>query len=84
MTLVERALAVRTREDLVEFVEALHEAFNDNRDTWSNSDLSSFLGAMAAWSRDMEGFYRGRGEALSEVSPWRVMADILMAARIYE
>lgn len=39
---------------------------------------------MAAWTHDMLSCYRNTGQVLSELSPWRVCADILMAARIYE
>jgi hypothetical protein len=84
MTLAERARAVRTREDLVAFVEALAADYGTNRATWTNTDLASFLAAMSAWSADMEGFYENSGEALASLPPWRVLADILMAARVYE
>jgi hypothetical protein len=84
MTLAERARSVRSREDLVAFLEALAADFTANRGTWTNTDLSSFLDAMAAWSEDMDGFYATGGEDLATVPPWRVLADILMAARIYE
>ena len=46
--------------------------------------LASFLAAMSAWSEDMEGFYENSGEDLASLPPWRVLADILMAARVYE
>jgi hypothetical protein len=51
---------------------------------WANSDLKSFIEAMAAWAEDMVGFYSNAGEDLSKHSPWRVMVDMLMAARMYE
>jgi hypothetical protein len=41
-------------------------------------------GAMAGWIHDMDGHYQNTGQNLSELPPWRVFADILMAARIYE
>lgn len=84
MTLAERARAVRTREDLVAFVEALAADYGNNQATWTNTDLASFLAAMSAWSEDMEGFYENSGEDLASLSPWRVLADVLMAARVYE
>lgn len=84
MTLSERARAVRTREDLVAFIEALDADYAGNGSTWTNTDLASFLGGMSGWSQDMKGFYENRGEDLASLSPWRVLADILVAARIYE
>jgi hypothetical protein len=84
MTLAERARSVRTREDLVAFVEALAADYGTNQSTWTNTDLASFLAAMLAWSEDMDGFYENAGEDLASLPPWRVLADILMAARVYE
>lgn len=82
--LSERARAVRTREDLVAFIDALAADYRADRLAWTNTDLASFLAAMSAWSEDMEGFYENGGEHLASLPPWRVLADILMAARIYE
>ena len=84
MTLSERARAVRTREDLVVFVEALAADYGTSSSTWTNTDLASFLTAMSAWSLDMKGYYENSGEDLASLPPWRVLADILMAARVYE
>jgi hypothetical protein len=84
MTLSKLAHAVRTREELVAFIEALTADYTANRSAWRNSDLASFLAAMSAWSEDMVGFYENGGEDLASLPPWRVLADILMAARVYE
>ena len=84
MTLSEKASAVRSREDLVAFVEALAADYLANGSTWENSDLASFLAAISAWSQDMEGFYGNSEEDLAALPPWRILADILMVARVYE
>jgi hypothetical protein len=84
MTLAQRARAVRTREDLVEFIEALRADYGTGPVPWANADLESFITATSAWAADMEGFYDNAGEDLSTLPPWRVFADILMAARVYE
>jgi hypothetical protein len=84
MTLAKRAEAVQTREDLAAFVVALKADLDANPGEWTNVDLASFLEAMAAWVQDMEGYYQNRGQKPSDVSPWRTVADVLMAARIYE
>ncbi len=84
MTLAEQARAVRTREDLVSFLAALSADHVAGAQGWTNTDLGSFLEAMSSWSQDMNGFYENGGEAIDAVSPWRVLADILMAARLYE
>lgn len=84
MTLAERARAVQTREDLAAFVAELKADLGASPGEWTNADLASFLEAMAAWIQDMEGYYQNTGQKLSELSPWKIVADVLMAARIYE
>jgi hypothetical protein len=84
MTLAERARAVQTRDDLAAFVAELKADFDANRGEWTNADIASFLAAMAAWIQDMDGYYQNTGQKPSELPPWRIVADILMAARIYE
>lgn len=84
MTLAERANAVRTRDDFVAFIEALRLDCSTNGTAWANPDLPSFLDAAGAWIRDSDGYYRNVGLDPATLSPWRLLADILMAARVYE
>lgn len=51
---------------------------------WTNAELSAFLEASAAWLADSDGYYAARGEEARDLSPWRLFADMLMAARFYE
>jgi hypothetical protein len=84
MTLDEIARSVRTREDLARFVAELQADLGSNGNAWQNRDLPSFLQAMGAWIQDMEGYYKNTNQDLQDISPWRVAADMLMAARMYE
>jgi hypothetical protein len=84
MMLDERARAVQTREDLVTLLAELRVDLERNPEAWANSNLTSFLEAMAAWVQDMEAYYRNTGQKLSDLSPWKLLADVLLAARAYE
>ncbi len=84
MTLAERAKSVQTRDDLAAFVAELKADFDAHRNDWTNAELKSFLEAMAAWIQDMDGYYRNTGQKMSDLPPWRILADILIAARMYE
>ena len=84
MNLHERARLVRTPADLVALIDELSRDLEANPDAWENSDLPSFLAAMAAFISDVEGFYRSTGQELDTQPPWRVIADVLMGARVYE
>ncbi len=84
MTLLDASRTVQSHAALASFLEQLCNDFRTNPETWQNANLASFLAAMAAWAQDSDGYYANRGESADAVSPWRVLTDILMAARIYE
>jgi hypothetical protein len=69
---------VHDRASFVEYVTQLRRELDDPARSaeWENTDLPSFLDAMAAWARD----WRDQPEA----NPWRHAADVITAATIYE
>ncbi|MBI5386520.1 MAG: hypothetical protein HZA90_17765 [Verrucomicrobia bacterium] len=84
MTLTEHNNSIRSREDFVAFVKALRNDLHDNPATWENSNLERFLEALAAWVEDMDGYYTDQGKPVPQQPDWKVAADMLMAAKMYE
>jgi hypothetical protein len=83
---------VDSKETFLEFVAALRADLEASRieenpqpsspysaaaGGWENSDLGRFLAAMHAWTEDM-------GDRIEPQPSWRMFADMLMAAKIYE
>jgi len=77
-------LPVSSRDGLVKFIVALAKDLKDNPDEWENKDLSSYLEAIASWIEDMDGYYENTNHPLPNNTNWKVFADILMAAKVYE
>ena len=75
---------IASKDQLIAFVRELAADARANGATWENSTLESFFDAMSAWLDDADGFYANRSERIEAQSPWRVVADALAAARIYE
>ncbi|WP_444886544.1 DUF7660 family protein [Microbulbifer sp. JMSA008] len=75
---------IKTRADFSSFILDVLEDFKNNASTWENTDLANFLEAMAAWTEDMDGFYANQGKGMPENIQWKVFAEIIYAARIYE
>jgi hypothetical protein len=75
---------VNSKEDLADFIDAMKEDLSKNPEDWENHALDRFLDAMAAWVREMDGFYRNSGRLPVDTPTWSVFADILSAAKIYE
>ena len=92
MELHELAQRVDSKETFLEFVAALHADWEASREeenalpsspysaaarNWENPSLGPFLEAMHAWTEDM-------GARVAAQPSWRMFADMLMAAKIYE
>lgn len=84
MNIFDKAEAVASHAQFVEFTDALLKDFIENHDEWENIKLDHFLECIAAWARSMEVVYRNAGQTLEQQSPWRLMTDLLLAGRIYE
>lgn len=84
MTLAEHINSIRSREDFVGFAKALGKDLHDNPESWENATLERFLEAVGAWVEDMDGYYINQGKPVPLQPDWKVIGDILMAAKMYE
>ncbi|MES2934498.1 MAG: hypothetical protein V4805_13540 [Pseudomonadota bacterium] len=84
MELNEKINLIVTNKDLAAFVDAMRIDLLANPSSWENATLERFLEAMAAWSRSMEHVYKNTGRSFPEQPSWKMMAEILYAAKIYE
>lgn len=84
MALHDEVERIDSREDLTAFVERLKLDYETDPGGWENGDVASFLDALGTWTEDMPGYFENRGEDMTEVSPWRLLGMMLLAARSYE
>lgn len=84
MNLEDRAETVSSREDLVVFIDGLADSLRDEPEVWENDTLERFLRAWSAWIEDMEGFFTGRNLQTPDTPSWSLVAEMLLAARVYE
>jgi hypothetical protein len=84
MTLEERCKSIRSRDDFVAFIDALERDLRENPSGWENVELSRYLRALAAWVRDMRGYYLNQGQPIPEQPDWQVAANMMLAAKMYE
>jgi len=76
---------VKTREGFAEILKLLTEDFKQNGQEWENKTLGDYLEGMSGWLHDADGYYTNRGIVVDLDEPsWRVLTDILLAARVYE
>lgn len=73
------------RKSFIEFMETLLKDFDKNADNWENRTLRDFLEALSAYANDVQGYYNNCNISIDANTPsWRVFADIMQGATIYE
>lgn len=83
--LVDKGESIQTKAEFVEFLKLLLSNYRTYGNKWENDSLDRYLEAMSAWVDDSEGYYDNLGIGVDPNQPsWRVFADILLAARVYE
>ena len=83
--LVEKAEAIRTRADFVAFAEMLLRNLREHPEEWENDTLERFLEVLGGFAHGMHGYYANVKAPVDLERPsWRVFADLLLAARVYE
>jgi hypothetical protein len=80
----EQVESISSRQDFVGFLRSLLDDLRRDPTSWGNRTLESFIEAMAAWTEDMNGYYQNRHELTPEQSNWKVLGQILLAAKFYE
>lgn len=76
---------MNSRSDLVRFIHALQDELEQHPERWENLDLHTYLGALARFLGDADGYYRNAQiDVDSDVPSWRLFADCLDAAATYD
>lgn len=84
MKLHERIEQIQSKADLVEFIEALGRDLQENAESWENVTLENYLSALARWLEDSDGYYRNQNRPIPQSPSWRNVAEMLIAAKMYE
>jgi hypothetical protein len=79
-----QAEGVKSREDFVNFVEALLEDLQQSPNDWGHVTLEGFLGVLADSARVLDRIYANESKLLPSHVDWSVFAEVLMAARVRE
>lgn len=80
-----KSYEMNSRHDLARFIYALQDELEHCSTVWENRDLHTFLGALARFVNDADGYYLNRKEDMDADAPsWRLLADSLQAASCYD
>ena len=76
MNFNEIEVKVKTKKDLINFINLLKQDYLDNQQEWENTSIDTFLDAMEAWA--------SATNLLLEEPKWSEFAKILYAGSRYE
>jgi hypothetical protein len=79
-----QAQAIKSKQDLCEFLDIIVEDLRTNRKDWENDSLDRYLSAMAQFTKDFEGYRIHNPLSEGEDPSWRTFGEILAAAIYYE
>jgi hypothetical protein len=69
---------------LADFIRELQTELQAGDVTWENPTLERYLGALAAWTEDMDGYFANQGLIEPAQPSWSLVARMLLAASLYE
>jgi hypothetical protein len=75
---------IESKEDFIDFVELLIIDLKKNSKEWTNKTLNEYLEGMVSWTEDMDGYYLNNELPIPQNIDWKVFANILVAAKMYE
>ncbi len=76
---------IKDKKTFIEFVSKLHAEYKSNGKEWSVNTIDGFIENIAAYAEDIDGYYKNMGfEASPKTPTWRIFAQILKGATVYE
>ncbi|WP_313354988.1 DUF7660 family protein [Kosakonia cowanii] len=75
---------IKSKADFLAFLTLYNQDLKSCPEEWTNRDLPSFLDALKEWIEDMEQYYINTKQEVPLDISWKVLSDMLMAARVYE
>lgn len=76
--------SVRSKQDLVDFIDNLVSRMDSGGEKIDNYRTRDFIDALASWIESSDSLYRNFGIDPSEVKCWELVADGVAAALIYD
>lgn len=78
-----RNINVTDRESFIKLVNLLRKDFHPN--LWENNNLNDYLEAISRYTEDIQGYYDNTQQSINADNPsWKIFADILIGASMYE
>lgn len=84
MDLYDRINNVKSKEELIDFLDFLSKDRTKNKEEWQNNTIEDYLAAIGSWIEDMEGYYENMNLPIPDNENWSFIATLLYVGKIYE
>jgi len=75
---------LETKKDFIELVHLLIADFRSKQSEWTNDNLLDYLTGIASWTEDSDGYFENMKLGQPKDVDWKMLAMVLVAAKIYE
>ncbi|WP_299898755.1 hypothetical protein [uncultured Aquimarina sp.] len=76
---------IKTREEFIIFLKELLEEYKEHPENWENKNIKDFFEAMIIYSDSVQQYYKNTNQFINaDEAQWKVFADIIKGASIYE
>lgn len=84
MDLYDRINNIKSKEELIDFLDFLSKDRSKNKEEWQNNTIEDYLAAIGSWIEDMEGYYENMNLPIPNDENWSFIATLLYIGKIYE
>ena len=76
---------INSRKEFINFLEGLLKEYQEHPENWENHKIEDFLEAMIRYSDSVQQYYKNTDQDINaDEAQWKVFADIIKGASIYE
>ncbi|WP_163401440.1 DUF7660 family protein [Flavobacterium fluviatile] len=73
------------KAEFIDSIKKLRTDFELNNDNWDSQTIPEYLEAIERYAEDIQGYYDNTNQNINaEVANWKIFADIMKGASIYE
>ncbi|MBD5465429.1 MAG: hypothetical protein HDR22_06370 [Lachnospiraceae bacterium] len=84
MDLYDKINNIKSKEELIDFLDFLSKDRSKNKEEWQNNTIEDYLAAIGSWIEDMEGYYENMHLLIPNNENWSFIATLLYVGKIYE
>lgn len=84
MDIFSRINNIKSKEELIDFLDFLSKDRHNKKDEWENNTIEDYLASISSWIEDMEGYNNNNNLPIPNDENWSFIATLFYVGKIYE